>query len=170
MDDIINIVKEKCTNELTINSAHCLRHADDTLVMSLDYNKFIHKCNVIVASFRSRRKKLSLNMSKSAYLVIDAPNDFVKVDVKIDGGWQPYLSSVVYLGTVITDKGLLSSDVILQAQNKYKNVSIKFANFITINMFAPVTVTLKVLNICVNAAVFYSCETWGSSSLVKIDA
>ena len=45
---------------------------------------------------------------------------FFKVDVKIDGGWLPYLSSVVYLGTVITDKGLLSSDVILKRKTRTK--------------------------------------------------
>ena len=37
-------------------------------------------------------------------------------------------------------------------------------------MFAPVTVTLKALDTCVNAAVLYSCETRGAKSLIKIDA
>ena len=36
-------------------------------------------------------------------------------------------------------------------------------------MFAPVTVKLKVLRTCVNSALLYSCETWGSSSLVKLE-
>ena len=62
---------------------------------------------------------------------------------------------------MITDNGLLSTDVTLQAQNKYKNISIKLANFITNNMYAPVTVKLEIRDTCVNAVVLYSCETWG---------
>ena len=146
MDNIIDVLKYKCMDELIIRNAHCL-----------DYKQFIHKCNVLVNSFH--KKKLSLNMSKSSYLVIKPPKGLVKVDVKIDSGWLPYRSKAVYLGVMITDNGLLSTDVILLAQNKYKNISIKLANFITNNMFAPVTVKLKVLDTCVNAAVLYSCET-----------
>ena len=168
MDDIIDVLKDKCMDELIIRNVHCLLHAEDTLIMSLDYKQFIHQCNVLVNSFH--KKKLSLNMSKSSYLVIKPPKGFVKVDVKIDSCWLPYRSKAVYLGVMITDNGLLSTDVILQAQNKYKNTSIKLANFITNNMFAPVTVKLKVLDTCVNAAVLYSCETWGATSLVKTDA
>ena len=88
MDDIIDVLKDKCMDELIIRNAHCLLHADDTLIMSLDYKQFIHKCNVLVNSFH--KKKLSLNMSKSSYLVIKPPKGFVKVDVKIDSGWLPY--------------------------------------------------------------------------------
>ena len=157
MDDIIDVLKDKCMDELIIRNAHCLLHADDTLIMSLDYKQFIHKCNVLVNSFH--KKKLSLNMSKSSYLVIKPPKGFVKVDVKIDSGWLPYRSKAVYLGVMITDNGLLSTDVTLQAQNKYKNISIKLADFITNNMYAPVTVKLEVLDTCVNAEVLYSCET-----------
>ena len=167
MDSVINILKEKCANEFIINSVHCLLHADDTLIMSLDFDNFINKCNVLVESFR--RKKLSMNMSKSAYIVINPPADFVKVDCQIDGGWLPYQSSVVYLGAVISDTGLVSNDVVLQAQTKYKTISIKLANFITNHMSAPVTVKTKVLNTSVNASILYSCETWGPSSLAKIE-
>ena len=31
------------------------------------------------------------------------------------------------------------------------------------------TVKTKTLNTCVNAAILYSCETWGSSSLAKVE-
>ena len=102
-------------------------------------------------------------------MVINPPSDFVKADIKIDSGWLPYRATVIYLGVVITDNGLLSTDVIQQAKNKCKNISIKLSNFITNNMYAPVTVKVKILNTCVNTAILYSCETWGASSLSKID-
>ena len=82
MDDIIDVLKDRCADVLIIRNAHCLLHADDTLIMSLDYKQFIHKCNVLVNSFH--KKKLSLNMSKSSYLVTKPPKGFVKLDVKIE--------------------------------------------------------------------------------------
>ena len=71
MDDVIDVLKEKCMNEFIINNIHCLLHADDILVMSLDYQQFIHKCNVVVTSFQEKR--LSLIISKFGYLVINPP-------------------------------------------------------------------------------------------------
>ena len=44
MDDIIDILKDKCMDEFIIRNAHCSLHADDTL-MSLDYKQFIHNNN-----------------------------------------------------------------------------------------------------------------------------
>ena len=167
MDDVIDTLKEKCVNEFIINNLHCLLHADDTLIMSLDFALFIHKCNVLVKCFGE--KKLLLNISKSAYMAINPPSGFLKTNVKIEGGWLPYCSSVVYLGVIVSDNGLLSTDVILQVQSKFKSVSVKFANYITNNIFAPITVKLKVLQTCVNSALLYSCETWGPSSLVKLE-
>ena len=54
MDDVIDTLKEKCVNEFIINNLHCLLHADDTLVMSLDFTCFVHKCNVLVNCFTKK--------------------------------------------------------------------------------------------------------------------
>ena len=85
MDDVIDTLKQKCVNELIIDNLHCLLHADDTLVMSLDFALFVHKCEVLVERFSE--KKLLLNISKSAYMAINPPAGFVKTNVKITGGW-----------------------------------------------------------------------------------
>ena len=37
------------------------------------------------------------------------------------------------------------------------------------NTFAPITVKTKVLHSCVSSSLLYSCETWGSASLAKIE-
>ena len=40
MDEIIDILKQKCIDEPVLNSLHCLLHADDTLVLSTECNRF----------------------------------------------------------------------------------------------------------------------------------
>ena len=167
MNDIAEILKEKCINEYIIGNLHTLLHADDTTVFSLDHDLFVKKCNVLLDTFQ--QKKLSLNLKKSSYMIIHAHNDTQKLDLKLSSGWLPYKSSTVYLGSIITDSGALHTDIKQHALNKGKNISIKLANFIYNNMNAPITVKNKVLNTCVNASILYSSETWSSSNLVDIE-
>ena len=151
MDDIIDKLKQKCIDEVILRNVRALLHADDTLILSFDKELFIHKCNVLVETFHT--KTFVLNSDKSCHMVINAPVEYIKADLKIESGWLPYESSVVYLGVMFNDGGLLSEDINNQCRNKDKSVSIKLANFITNNMFAPITVKMKVLNTCVNVSI-----------------
>ena len=167
MNNIVETIKEKCADEFLIGNLHILLHADDTMVFSLDHESFVNKCNALLDILRD--KKLTLNFKKSSYMIIHANNDTLKCDLKLATGWLPYKSSTVYLGSIITDSGVLHLDVKKHAINKGKNVSIKLANFVYNNLYAPATVKNKILNSCVNAAVLYSSETWSSSSLADVE-
>ena len=85
-------------------------------------------------------------------MAINAAVEYIKADLEIESCWLPYESSVVYLGVMFNDGGFLSEDINNQCRNKDKSVSIKLGNFITNNMFTPITVTMKVLNTCVSAS------------------
>ena len=167
MDDIVEVLKQKCVNEFLIGNLHSLLHADDTLVFSLQRNLFIEKCNVLIDTFHE--KKLILNLKKSAFMIINASENEVKANVKLKSGWLPYETSVVYLGAVVSDSGDIHADIKSHAQNKGKAVSIKFANFIMNNIYAPITVKYKVLKSCVEAALLYGCETWGNGDVSKVE-
>ena len=54
MDDIIDVLKEKCKEKLIIRNAYYVLHADNTMIMSQDYNQFIRKCNVLVNTFHKK--------------------------------------------------------------------------------------------------------------------
>ena len=82
LDDIINILKERCTPEPIIETLHCLLHADDTLVLSTSREAFIKKCNILVETIHE--KKMSLNYKKSGYMIINPMCDSdIKCDIKI---------------------------------------------------------------------------------------
>ena len=90
MDDVIDVLKQKCVNEFLIQNLHALLHADDTLVFSFARHLFIIKCNILIDSFHA--KKLQLNLSKSSYMILHASDIHVKVDLKLKSGWLPYSS------------------------------------------------------------------------------
>ena len=166
--NVVDVLKETCVNEMLIGNLHSLLHADDTLIFSLDRQLFIEKCNVLVDTFH--RKKLILNLKKSAFMIINADKNVDKVSIKLNFGWLPYATSVVYLGSIFSDSGDIHADIKSHAQNKDKAVTIKFANFILNNIYSPITVKYKVLMSCVRSVLLYGCETWGNGDISNIEA
>ena len=59
MDEVIDVLKERCVDEPITHKLHCLLHADDKLVLSTDKELFINKCNILIDSFQ-KKKMLSI--------------------------------------------------------------------------------------------------------------
>ena len=131
-------------------------HADDTVVLSTEKALFIQKCNTLIKAFAN--KKVSMNLKKWGFLIINPKYSSDRTDIKLSNGWFSYQSMFV-----ASRFNLLRQwgDVNLHADDKAKSVYIKLANFIRNNPSAPVTIKRKVLMSCMNAALLYSCETWG---------
>ena len=84
-------------------------HADDTLVLSLERNLFIAKCNNLIDSFHV--KKMQLNLKKLLYMIVNPSNNDDRIDIKLKSGWLPYAASAIYLGALFTGTAILSSDI-----------------------------------------------------------
>ena len=63
MDEVIDILKEKCMEEPLLKDLHRLLHAGDTLVLSTDRSRFTDKCQILVDIFHA--KAMTLNIKKS---------------------------------------------------------------------------------------------------------
>ena len=99
---------------------------------------------------------LSLNISKSGYMVING-KDAAKVSICLENGMiLKYLSSYVYLGYTITDTGSIQKDIDKHIAAKRGNTTVKFMNFCRTNCTAPLCVKLNVLDACVNSCYLYS--------------
>ena len=142
-------------------------HADDTVVLSTNRELFIHKCNVLVDTIT--QKKMSLNYKKSGFLIINGGPEDVKCNLKLKSGWLIYNAVHKYLGGIFTDTGSVSIDVDLCLKQKTKEVNVKLASFLLKNEYAPISVKLKVANACINSAILYGCESWGSCPLHSIE-
>ena len=60
MDGLFPFLRIHCGNEQLIKDFHALVHADDTLIISTERNKFIAKCNYMIDYFTEN--SLSLNL------------------------------------------------------------------------------------------------------------
>ena len=167
MDDVVSTLKTKCVDEFLLKNLHVLLHADDTVLLSLNRKLFITKCNILIEAFSE--KKLQLNLGKSAYMIINPKCSDDRVHIKLKSGWLPYSSCYTYLGVPFSDTGIIHRDIEQHVKDKNKSVSVKLANFIINNVYAPITVKLKVLKSCVSSTLLYSCETWSSSNINRIE-
>ena len=112
--------------------------------------------------------QLTLNFSKSAYMIINGNND-AKTDIQLKNGTLAYVTSYTYLGAIITDSGSIKHDVICHINSKRPNLTIKYTNFCKKNFLAPLHIKKMVLDTCVNASLVYGCESWGNYLVPAVD-
>ena len=159
IDDLVKHLEERCEPEPILDTLHCLLHADDTAILSTNCELFVNKCNHMLDYFSEN--SLSLNLSKSGYLIINGKEEDIKCNLELKNGILPYKNELKYLGIKISDSGNLREDVSRYVEAKRNNLSIKFRNFCRRHFLAPLFVKTKVLNSCVSSSLIYACETWG---------
>ena len=167
IDDLVKYLEERCPTEPILEILHCLLHADDTAILSTNRALFTEKCNHMLDYFDEN--SLSLNLSKSGYLIINPKEGDHKCNLMLKNGFLEYNSEVKYLGIKISDTGCLREDIDRYVKDKRSNVSIKYRNFCRRNFLAPLDIKFKVLNTCASAALLYGCETWGVGRLNNIE-
>lgn len=168
MDGAINYLKTKCDPEPILENLHCLLHADDTVILSVDFEKFIKKCNCLIDYYSEN--KLRLNLNKSAYMVVNGPRNYNKMPLQLDAGQIEYQPIYVYLGSPISDSGSMPHDLKEHIKLRRPNVLVKLSRFLKNNIMCPVAVKLKVLQSCVNSSLLYGCESWAGTNLANLEA
>ena len=88
----------ECLVEPIMNDLHCLLHADDTLLLSTNRESFVYKCNILLKQIAE--KKMKLNYSKSAYMIINGKKNDGKSNLKLNSAWLQYKSVNKYLGAI----------------------------------------------------------------------
>ena len=163
IDGLFEHLERHCSVEELLCTIHALIHADDTIILSTDRDKFQKKWEEAVTFFND--SKLNLNIGKSCYLVINgSKNSIAKTNLVMNCGILKYCSSFEYLGVIISDSGSLKGDVKSYVDKKRSNISIKFGNFCRVNRNAPLSAKLTVLDACVSSSITYAAETWGNNS------
>ena len=166
IDDIVVYLDQRCSPEPLLDTLHCLLHADDTAILSLDRKLFMNKCNHMLDYFCEN--SLSLNLAKSGFLVINGSENDRK-DLQLKNGILEYKSVLTYLGVKISDSGDIKQDIESFIDGKRANITIKFGNFCRRNFLAPLQIKLKVLNTCVSASLIYGCETWAMNDVKQVE-
>ena len=168
IDDLVDFLENRCPREPFLEMLHCLLHADDTAIVSTNRELFVNKCNAMLEYFDEN--ELKLNLSKSAYLIINGKEEDLKETLILNNGNLDYKYMVKYLGMKITDTGSIKEDIDVNVESKRSNIIIKFTNFCRKNFLAPLDIKLRVLNSCVVSSIMYGCEVWGQSKVPKIES
>ena len=105
MDGLFPYLRQHCTTEELLKDFHALVHADDTLIISTNIDKFISKCNHMLDYFTENN--LKLNLGKSSYFILNPKRNDRKISIKLKQGLLKYKSVQEYLGVFITDCGVL---------------------------------------------------------------
>ena len=167
IDDLVKYLEERCPQEPILEILHCLLHADDTAILSTNRELFIDKCNHMLDYFEEN--SLSLNLSKSGFLIIKGKAEDIRCNLPLKNGVLPYKDEIKYLGVKISDSGSLKEDVNRFIKGKRSNLTIKYRNFCRKNFLAPLFVKFKVLSSCVSSSLLYGCETWGMNKLQDVE-
>ena len=162
MDGLFLFLRRYCSSEQLMKDVHTLIHADDTIIISTELNKFVIKCNHMMDYFVEN--SLTLNLDKSSYFFINPTKIDRKVDLEIKDGYLKYKPIIRYLGVIVSDKGSSKHDISLFIKEKRSNILVKFVNFCNRNFLAPLHVKLRVLDTCVSSSLIYGSETWASFS------
>ena len=160
MDGLFPFLRLHCSKEQLINDFHALVHADDTIIISTSKSKFVSKCNCMIDYFETN--KLSLNLEKSSYFIINAGVNDHKVSLELNKGYLNYKAYQKYLGITLTDSGSMKSDIAKFITQKRSEILIKYTNFCNKNFFAPLSVKLQILDTCVASSLIYAAETWSN--------
>ena len=116
---------------------------------------------------------LKINESKTKFLALNVPKD--QLTTLIASASNGYASckisstdSYVYLGSIFTGDGSISSSVKAHVESKRRDL-LKFVTFTCKNPDAPFAVKRKVFHACFVAAITYGCESWINCNLKPVE-
>ena len=161
--DIITVFNTQFACEMFIHTYHLLLHADDSLILATTKRLLVEK--YLAMEKYSLENMLYLQTKKCGFLVI---NSNQKEPIALQKGNINHLDEITYLGSMISSRGNVTQDVILEINSNKKHFN-KFFAFISKNYNAPMTVKEKVLESCLRSSILYNCEAWGDANISKLE-
>ena len=92
---------------------------------------------------------------------LEVESDGIKCDIH-------HTKSYVYLGSIFTADGKLTSSLKQHAADKRKHL-LKFVAFCQKNMDMPVCIKIRVMHAAFLSAILYGCEAWMNVNLKPIE-
>ena len=163
---LIDVYDVSFKPEPLIGLLHLLMHADDILMLSTCHNIALEKVKCLIKYCKD--SYIRLQITKCAIMCVNGSKDDELVSLNIDDLILSATSCEVYLGSAITNSNKLSDDV--NADIKMRHVGVvKYFAFLRNNAHAPVSVKLKVLDVCLLMSLLYNSETWADSKFQKLE-
>ena len=164
INDLIKLIKESCNPEGFLSWLHILALMDDTVLLATTRENILHKISLLKQYCQDYGMKI--NASKTKFFVIcgtDQDREIIEVDDLIIEQCTKY----VYLGSVFTADGSVSSSVAAHAQSRVAHLN-KFVSFLDKNNDIPFIVKKRVFDAVLMSTILYGCESWLNADLRPI--
>lgn len=158
---MISLIKSNCSPEGFLQWLHLLVLMDDTVLLSTTRHGMERKLSLL-NQFCVNNGML-VNNIKTKFFAIHAsvvdrePFRVGEMEVR-------WCDSYVYLSSVFTNKGTLSSAIAAHAQAKMCHI-LKFVSFLRKNIDIPFYVKKKMFEAALISSILYGCESWFDGDL-----
>ena len=161
--DLVKLFNDKFPIEELVHLYHILLHADDCLLLSTCRKLFEQKFQFLEEY--CEKNSIRLQPLKCSFLAINTDE---KDSIKLKKGVINHTEESIYLGSILSAKGSVKSDVTLEIRCRKKQFN-RFYAFLRENYNAPLAVKENVLDACVTSAVLTNCETWGDANVKSLE-
>ena len=115
VNDLIKLIKDNCGLDGFLSWLHVLVLMDDTVILSTSRDGMINKLRLLNQFCQNNGMKV--NMSKTKFFAINA--EMVEREpIRVDNLTVSWCDRYVYLGSIFTSDGLISSSIALKRKQK----------------------------------------------------
>ena len=169
VNEFIRMLKERCEPDGFLSWLHVLMYMDDTVILATTREKCEEKVRLLLEF--CHKSGMVINIDKTKFMVVngtlhDRRDLNVWDNVSNTSACLEHVDRYIYLGSVFTAHGKISSDVIQHVKDKRAHF-LKLVAFYQKNMDMPFCVKLKVLQAAFMSAIMYGCESWVNVSSIK---
>ena len=164
VDDLIKMMKERCTAETFIEWLHIMMFMDDTVLLATTRTNMREK--LCILKEYCDQYGMRINENKTKFFVICGGLGDAE-PFHVDGLNIEHCDRYLYLGSPFTCDGSVSSAVKIHAQNKLCHI-LKFVSFLRKNNDIPFIVKRRVFDAALVSSLLYGCESWVGADIKPI--
>ena len=162
--NLIKMIKETFEPESFLGWLHILMLMDDTVLLATSREQMINKIKILNAYCKTYG--MVINLVKTNFMVINGSAEDRR-DIHVDDLTIRHTQQYVYLGSIFTSDGNISTAVAEQMKAKMKDFN-KFISFINKNNDIPFSIKRKVFDAAFSSSILYSCESWFNADLKPV--
>ena len=165
VNTLVKLIKDNTPADGFLGWLHLLMLMDDTIILATSRERLIQKLRFLDIYCESHG--MLVNMDKTKLMVINGDEED-RQPIPFQNILITHCFKYVYLGSIFTSDGNLSSMLLEHVKAKRKHLN-KFIIFVKSNPDMPFIVKRKVLDAAFNAAILYGCETWIGASCQSVN-
>lgn len=165
VNDLIQLIKDNCSNDGYLKWLHILMLMDDTVLLSTTRDRMIEKLTLLKQYCDTYN--MGINLSKTRFFVIGS-SAADKEPLIVNNVIVEWCDMYIYLGSPFTSDGSFFSAVKPHAERKMKDFK-KYVSFLKKNNDLPFLVKKRVFDACLMSSVLYGCESWLGANLSPVN-